>query len=251
MQRACTIGSTVAEKLGAGDGQLAGSTLRQLGSPPPQAADIAASETVTTSSARSVCIRTSVPRPDRLRPACYRMTVVRAPWLLPVLAIAAAGGCGNGAAPVDAGDDGLTFATCLESHASKSVMPYAPGVTVPSSGGTYMATLVTSQPGYPDDHKPPGPEVKGVNTWNVLIGDSAGAPLDGLTVTVTPYMPDHRHGTSVAPVTTASGAGGYLVTPVYLYMSGYWEVTLDIEPPATDGGAAPRSESVMFNLCIP
>jgi len=153
--------------------------------------------------------------------------------------------------PVDAGDDGLAFATCLESHASKGVMPYMPGVMTASSGGGFMATLVTSQPGYPQDDKPSGPEVKGTNTWSVRITDTGGTPVDGLAVDASPYMPDHRHGTSVTPVTTAEGSGGYVISPLYLYMTGYWEVTLNIQAPASDGGAAPAPDSALFTVCIP
>jgi hypothetical protein len=156
--------------------------------------------------------------------------------------------------PVDAADDGVAFATCLQAHANDGVAPYAPGVTATSSGGTFQATLVSNQPGYPVDGGAPaatGPEVRGVNTWLVAIADGTGAPVDGLTVGASPYMPDHLHGSTVAPQTTAVGSGHYVVSPLYLYMTGYWEVTLTLQPPAVDGGAVPRSETVVFKTCIP
>jgi hypothetical protein len=248
-------GSTSAEKLGAGEGQLEGSTLGQLAGLLPQPGPVAASATAAASSAPRARIGTSVPRPDCLRPRAIKSFVVRQPWPLPLCLLAtavAAAGCGSsGVSPADAGDDGAAFATCLESHQNKSVMPYAPGVTDMSSGGTYKAVLVDNQPGSPGDNRPPGPEVKGTNTWNVQIMDAQGTPVDGLTVGVSPYMPDHRHGTSVPAVTTPQGGGSYQITPLYLYMTGYWEVTLDLQQPADDAGAPAHDETVVFNLCIP
>jgi hypothetical protein len=186
--------------------------------------------------------------------AGYSSRTVRRLIALALLGLAsAAGGCGKSGGQtqvMDAGDDGIEFAACLQVHQDKGVMPYAAGVSDPSSKGSFTATLVSSRPGYPEDNRPPGPEVKGVNTWSVSITDGSGAPVDGLTVDASPYMPDHRHGTTVTSVTTAQGGGSYQIAPLYLYMTGYWEVTLNITPPPTDGGA-PVTETVMFNLCIP
>ena len=74
--------------------------------------------------------------------------------------------------------------------------------------------------------------------------DSGGAPVDGATLEVTPFMPDHGHGTSINAVVTPSGSNGeYDVTPVNMWMPGYWEVTVDID----DQGTA---DSAVFKVCI-
>lgn len=183
------------------------------------------------------------------------------PVLIAGLALAAAcaaGACGGKSntnqSPMDAGDDGLAFATCLEAHADKGVMPYMPGVIDTSNKGTYTVTLVSNQPGAPADAREAGPEVKGVNTWSISVADGAAAPVDGLEIIAMPYMPDHRHGTSINAVTTGMGGGSYQITPLYLYMTGYWEITLNLQAPAAadaDGGAPPPAETVMFTVCIP
>jgi hypothetical protein len=113
--------------------------------------------------------------------------------------------------------------------------PYSPGVTRVSESGAWQAELVESDP---------GPPIKGTNTWTVKLMDGAGVPQDDVKMTVSPYMPDHVHPSTVKAVATPQGGGVYVVKPVYLYMPGYWEVTLDLPP----GGP---SNSVVFPVCIP
>lgn len=92
----------------------------------------------------------------------------------------------------------------------------------------------------------PAPPSKGNNAWHLRVADDAGAPLPGLTVQVTPFMPDHGHGTPVAvEVTELAEPGEYQADPVNLWMPGLWEVTIDVEDPA---GAV--TDSVIFRFCI-
>ena len=67
------------------------------------------------------------------------------------------------------------------------------------------------------------------------------------TITVTPFMPDHGHGTSVRAVVTAQPDGSFSVTPLYLFMAGVWRVTIAVGVGASDAGA---SESVAFFFCV-
>jgi hypothetical protein len=90
----------------------------------------------------------------------------------------------------------------------------------------------------------PGPPVKGINTWRLQVLDSVDAPLDGLEVTVTPYMPSHGHGTTPAEVTEQVEPGEYEVTPVDLRMPGLWETTIEV----SDG--ADLDDSVVFSFCV-
>ena len=65
------------------------------------------------------------------------------------------------------------------------------------------------------------------------------APMDGLTISVDPEMPDHNHGTTPVGVMPVGSGGLYMMSPVNLYMAGYWLVTLSIvAPPAADASDA-------------
>ena len=110
---------------------------------------------------------------------------------------------------------------------------YAAGMTKPA--GTMTVKLVQSDP---------GPPIKGTNTLTVEVTDSSGAPVDGAKITVTPFMPDHGHGSSVAPQVAASGGGKYVVSDVYLVMAGLWRVTVSVQ-----AGTAPQADAV-FNFCV-
>ena len=91
----------------------------------------------------------------------------------------------------------------------------------------------------------PGPPAKGDSTWRIQVMDGAGTPLSGLTVTVTPYMPDHGHGTPIpAEVTELADPGQYEVAPVNLWMPGLWEVNIEV----TDGAAL--TDAATFSFCI-
>lgn len=90
----------------------------------------------------------------------------------------------------------------------------------------------------------PSPPAKLMNTMNVKVTDAAGNPVDGATISVTPYMPDHAHGSSVTPVVTPKGGGLYAIEKLYYPMAGLWQVTLTVTTP----GASPQD--VVFNFCL-
>jgi hypothetical protein len=91
----------------------------------------------------------------------------------------------------------------------------------------------------------PAPATKGTNTRTVQFLDGSAAPVPGLSIKVTPFMPDHQHGTSIKAAVTDNGDGSYTITPLYLYMAGYWEITLDV---AAAGSTA--ADSVVLPVCI-
>jgi hypothetical protein len=104
------------------------------------------------------------------------------------------------------------------------------------SGNLVRATFVSADP---------APLIKGDNTWVLDFTDLEGAPLVGLTIVAIPMMPDHGHGTPINAVVTAlEQPGRYEVTPVNLFMTGYWETTLDI---TLAGG---EQDSLMFGFCV-
>ncbi len=104
-----------------------------------------------------------------------------------------------------------------------SAFPAEPFATVTSSSGTLHVALRSS----------PQPLAVGNDDLQLEITDASGAPRDGLTVTVKPWMPAHDHGSSETTV-TAQGGGKYLVTNVYLYMSGVWQLQLGFSGPVHD-----------------
>jgi hypothetical protein len=108
------------------------------------------------------------------------------------------------------------------------------GMTKSGAGGVEV-TLVSSTP---------APPIRGDNSWTLAIRRD-GEPVVGAAVEITPFMPDHRHGTPISPVVTpGDSAGQYQAAPVNLWMPGLWEITVATTP---SGGA---EDSVVFRFCI-
>ncbi len=91
----------------------------------------------------------------------------------------------------------------------------------------------------------PAPPKRPDNNWVVSL-ESNGAPVEGATVGVKLFMPDHDHGTSVKPkIGPAGAAGEYTLDQLNLWMPGLWEVTIEATP---SGGT---KDSAVFRVCIP
>ncbi len=132
--------------------------------------------------------------------------------------------CSGGDA-MDAGTVG-----CIDDPAAET---YAPNMQKPGDGNRLSFVLVSADP---------GPPLRGNNTWVVKVLDAQGQPVTGATLTATPFMPKHGHGTSVVPTVTSEG-DGYQVNPLYLFMPGLWKVTLS----ATSGMT---SDTAAFTFCV-
>jgi YtkA-like len=91
----------------------------------------------------------------------------------------------------------------------------------------------------------PAPPAIGNNSWQVRALDLAGAPITGASVDVSGYMPDHGHYLNIAVISSDLGDGSYTLSPIYLGMPTYWEITLTV----TDSGGT--ASSVMFPFCVP
>lgn len=90
----------------------------------------------------------------------------------------------------------------------------------------------------------PAPPTRGDNVWTLTITDLDGSPIDGLTLDSTPFMPDHGHGTPNQETQSAgTTAGEYVLSPINLWMPGYWEVDIDITGDNV-------TDNVMFAPCI-
>jgi len=113
---------------------------------------------------------------------------------------------------------GLVAACAPASSQPDAGFPADPLTTVTSQSGSLTLAVRTS----------PQPPSRGVLAVQLTVTDASG-PVDGLTITVTPWMPDHGHGASVQPQVSAQGSGVYLVTDVYLAMPGQWELRLGLD----------------------
>jgi hypothetical protein len=94
----------------------------------------------------------------------------------------------------------------------------------------------------------PAPVVRGDNTWVVQINSMSsgvvGNPMDGATVTGTPYMPAHQHGSPIiADVTPTGNPGEYSIAPINMWMPGVWQTTVAV----TSGSTSDRA---VFAFCV-
>jgi hypothetical protein len=91
----------------------------------------------------------------------------------------------------------------------------------------------------------PAPPSRGDNTWIVELDAIGGGAVSGATITATPFMPDHGHGTpAMVHVTPLSTAGQYQLAPINMWMPGYWETSITV-------AAGDLHDAATFKFCIP
>ncbi len=92
----------------------------------------------------------------------------------------------------------------------------------------------------------PAPPARGDNTWILQLSSaSAAAPVTGAAMIVTPFMPDHQHGTPTAVVIEPMPtAGQYKLSPVNMWMPGLWQTTIEAQ-------AGTDTDKAVFAFCIP
>jgi hypothetical protein len=93
----------------------------------------------------------------------------------------------------------------------------------------------------------PAPAVRGNNTWIVQLNSMAsgvvGSPMDGASISASPFMPAHQHGSPITPAVSATGTPGeYMITPINLWMPGVWQTTLTVT-----SGTADRT---VYSFCV-
>jgi hypothetical protein len=152
---------------------------------------------------------------------------MRALGLLAVLAAACSHSSAAGPADAAPGDDDAQTVGCQDPRADT----YTANLTKP--GKVYTFILVSSDPAPPAINN---------NSWTLKILEAGGNAVTGAQLTVVPYMPDHRHGTTV-PTITPQSDGTYSVTLINLFMTGLWQVTVT----AMSGGT---TDSAMFSFCV-
>ena len=150
-----------------------------------------------------------------------------APRVVAALALALAACAGD-----DGGDD-----TTYNCEADDRDEAFTIDLARTGAGGVRF-TIVSAVPALP---------IRGDNAW-VIDVDRGGAPLTATDATfkLTPFMPDHRHGTGIKTIWTPDPVtpGRFTVSPINLWMPGVWEVTFEETP---TGGAR---DQVVFTFCI-
>lgn len=125
----------------------------------------------------------------------------------------AATACSGTSATAGAGDGGLDGAPLGGD-------PYA---TATSAGGLHV-----------DARTDPQPPPRGTFDVELRVADPSGAPVDGLSLDVVPWMPAMGHGSSIVPNVTAQGGGRYTIGNVSMVMPGDWELRTNITGRLTD-----------------
>jgi hypothetical protein len=111
------------------------------------------------------------------------------------------------------------------------------GLTKPGAASRLEFKLLSSDP---------APPSRGDNTMVLQLSTMAApvTPVSGAPMTVTPFMPDHDHGSGkTVKITPLTEPGQYQLEPVNMWMPGLWEVTVEVD------GA--NSDRAVFRFCLP
>ena len=104
-----------------------------------------------------------------------------------------------------------------------------PVATMTLDGGTIHVEIRTS----------PQPPVKGPADVELRLADAeGGAPVDGLTIHVTPWMEAHGHGSATVEA-KAGGEGRYVAKDVLFSMAGPWELKLEVTGAIAESATSP------------
>jgi hypothetical protein len=99
--------------------------------------------------------------------------------------------------------------------------PAAPLASVTSSTGKMLVEVRAS---------PQPPQTGSSHVQLKVRNASTGAPVEGLAISVTPWMPAMGHGGSVTPTVTEMEPGVYVVTNLSFFMPGRWELRSTLSP---------------------
>jgi hypothetical protein len=141
------------------------------------------------------------------------------------------------------GDSTSDAAACQTG--SNPVDTYMPGLTkqgtnADGSSAGLKFVLVGTSPSPPGD----GTGSAGTNTWTVKVEDASGQPVKDAVVSLPsdaspygdPWMPVHRHGSSILPMVTNNGDGTATLV-MNFFMPGLWNVHLRAQSGSTTAGA--------------
>ena len=126
------------------------------------------------------------------------------------------GACGG----EDTADDNA-LPSCQEDTRDED---YVAGISKTGEAG-YTVAIVDSLP---------APPAKGDNDWTLELRDGSDTLMPGLVLQANAFMPDHGHSSPLLAVMTDDGDGVYTLTPINLFMPGYWETTITVVDPGPD-----------------
>jgi hypothetical protein len=113
---------------------------------------------------------------------------------------------------------------CSAGAAPAAGFPADAYVTATSDSGALLIAVRTN----------PQPPARGTNDVELTVTHAAdGSPAPGLTLAVQTWMPAMNHG-SASPTIREEGGGNYLVSSVYLYMPGSWQLRTTFSGPLDD-----------------
>jgi hypothetical protein len=164
-------------------------------------------------------------------------------------------GCSNGAASSTAGDAG---------PGQQGVGDEAGSVGCGGQGDTYTANLV--KPGalgvytFTLVQATPAPPALDGNVWTLKVTDKTGASPDASQLVVYPFMPLMGHSSDQTPTIDANADGTFTVSDIYLFMPGYWTVTISVTE-VPDAGAEPDAathvpktpttvDNAIYSFCV-
>lgn len=165
---------------------------------------------------------------------------------------AAPDGASGGSAEADSGREAqgaggyVGFSAC---EGETRAPTFRPGLEV--EGASITVRVVSARPLQP---------IVGTNQWVLHVDDTNGVAVTGASVTVTPFMPDHGHGSPVRTVVSELRGGDYRASELFFSMPGYWQTRVQVTRTvdagesadagaATDAGA-PIDEEVIVRVCV-
>ncbi|HKQ68902.1 MAG TPA: FixH family protein [Polyangiaceae bacterium] len=128
----------------------------------------------------------------------------------------------------------LLLLGCGDAPAPQAGFPASAAAIVTTDGGQLVVEMRTG---------PQQPPERGVASVLLVVKNTRGEPVDGLTVVAQPWMPAMGHGAPVEPSGHAEGNGRYALENVSFFMPGQWELRTSFAGPVTD--------SVTFGFEIP
>lgn len=140
--------------------------------------------------------------------------------------------CDDGGSTGESSDEGQPRACENESRG----MVFSAGMEVEGDEALAKIQLVDASP---------APPVRDLNDWSLRLMDTNGEAVEADMV-VTPWMPDHGHGSPNPDTALIRSAqpGGWTLQNLDLFMAGYWEVHFDIE---FKSGV---TERVTYGFCV-
>jgi hypothetical protein len=94
------------------------------------------------------------------------------------------------------------------------------------------------------DAEPAPPQAEVYNKLRVRVTDGGGQPMDDVALVIHTLMPEHNHGVTVPIKVTPLGQGEFEINPLYLFMAGFWEITVIVQQ------GSDETDRVTFSFCV-